>query len=150
MDVASLKGPWGLPEVEAFLQDTTVPIRLATVGDDHFPRVVSLWFRYDAGALYCVTHQDSHLARMLERNANVGFEISGDTPPYYGIRGQGTVSLTPLGKSPLLRDLLTRYMGAVDSSLAQWLLSRSEQEKIITLLPLRLYSWDYRERMGSA
>ncbi len=87
---------------------------------------------------------------MLEGNSSVGFEISGDSPPYHGIRGQGEAVLTPLNDSSLLRDLLLRYLGSLDSPFAQWLLSRSAEEMIITISPSRLFSWDYRERMSDA
>ena len=150
MNAATLNGPWTKPEVEAFLEQSTIPIRLATVAQDQFPRVISLWFLYQAPSLCCVTHQSSHLARMLEGNSSVGFEISGDSPPYHGIRGQGEATLTPLGDSSLLRELLLRYVGSLESPFAQWLLSRAEGEMIITISPSRLFSWDYRERMGDS
>ena len=150
MNATTLNGPWTKPEVEAFLEQSTIPIRLATVAQDQFPRVISLWFHYHASSFYCVTHESSHLARMLEQNSSVGFEISGDSPPYHGIRGQGEAVLTPLNDSSLLRDLLLRYLGSLDSPFAQWLLSRSAEEMIITISPSRLFSWDYRERMSDA
>ena len=150
MNATTLKGPWTKQEVHTFLEQTTIPIRLATVAQDQFPRVISLWFRYREPSLCCVTHQNSHLARMLEANSSVGFEISGDSPPYHGIRGQGEAAMTPLGDDSLLRDLLLRYLGSLDSPFAQWLLSRAEEEIIITITPSRLFSWDYRERMSDA
>ena len=58
--------------------------------------------------------------------------------------------MTPLGDDSLLRDLLLRYLGSLDSPFAQWLLSRAEEEIIITITPSRLFSWDYRERMSNA
>lgn len=148
MNATTLNGPWTKPEVEAFLAQSTIPIRLAAVAQDQFPRVISLWFLYHASSLCCVTHRSSHLARMLGSNSSVGFEISGDSPPYHGIRGQGEAVLTPLGDSPLLRELLLRYVGSLETPFAQWLLSRAEEEMIITISPSRLFSWDYRERMS--
>ena len=54
------------------------------------------------------------------------------------------------GGAAMLERLLQRYLGGIDSTLAQWLLSRSEGELLITLTPRRLFSWDYRQRMAEA
>jgi nitroimidazol reductase NimA-like FMN-containing flavoprotein (pyridoxamine 5'-phosphate oxidase superfamily) len=124
------------------------PVRLACVGSDGFPRVVSLWYQYQDGRLYCVTHRDSQLARLLAAETRVGFEVAPNSPPYRGVRGQGRATLAPLGEHNTLNELLQRYLGGVDSPLANWLLSRSEEELLITIEPLRLFSWDYSERMA--
>ena len=142
-----LSGPWDQHTLDDFLNNSTLPIRLSSIASDGFPRVVSLWYAYDAPCLVCATHQSSSLVKLLEKNARVGFEISPDAPPYYGVRGQATAALTPLGESDLLKHLLTRYVGDTSSPFARWLLSRSAEELVITLTPHRLYSWDYRERM---
>lgn len=145
---ASLSGPWQLPQIEAFLSRSKIPMRLACVGKDGFPRVVSVWFRYTDGCLQCVTHQESHLAKTLQNNARVGFEVAPNDPPYHGVRGRGTAALTPLGSDTALEDLLEHYLGGQDSRVGNWLLSRKEEELLVTIQPLRLFSWDYRERMA--
>lgn len=143
-----LSGAWRLPQIEDYLAAAAVPLRLACVGDDGFPRVVSLWYRYEAGRFYCVTHRSAKLFGLLQRDARVGFEIATNDPPYLGVRGQGAVELAPLGDDATLQKLLHRYLGGVDSGLGSWLLSRSDQELLISIIPHRLYSWDYRERMA--
>ncbi len=145
---ATIEGPWTLAEAETFLKSAALPMRLACVAADGYPRVVSLWYRFEAERLYAVTHQDSSLARLLRRNGRVGFEVAPNEPPYHGIRGQADVTLEPLGNQSTLRELLDRYLGGFDSGVAQWLLSRSDEEVLITIEPTRLYSWDYRERMA--
>jgi hypothetical protein len=144
----SIKGPWTQSQVSQYLGDTRVPLRLACIGADGFPRVVSLWFCYQAGRLYCVSHRDSMVVKLLEKQGKVGFEIAPNEPPYSGVRGQGVATLQPLGDRSTLTDLVDRYLGGQDSSLASWLLSRSEQELLITIEPIRLFTWDYRERMA--
>ncbi len=143
-----ISGPWDLQQIEAFLSDSTIPMRLACVGRDGFPRVVSVWFRYRAGSLQCVTHRDSHLARTLQTNPKVGFEVAPNAPPYHGVRGRGEASMTPLGSDGALEELLGRYLGGQESRVASWLLSRKEEELLVTVRPVSLFSWDYRERMA--
>jgi nitroimidazol reductase NimA-like FMN-containing flavoprotein (pyridoxamine 5'-phosphate oxidase superfamily) len=149
MDIA-LSGPWDFDDIETFLADSTIPIRLSCNAADGFPRVISLWYGYEAQTLYCVTHQSSKLVTLLQRDQQVGFDISPDTPPYCGIRGQGTASLQPLGDSPILEQLLMRYVGNLESGFSKWLLSRSAEELLITIKPHALFSWDYRKRMSKA
>lgn len=143
-----IKGPWGLPEIEDFLTESALPMRLACIGDDGFPRVVSVWYRYEAPTLLGVTHRDASLVTLLRRNSRVGFEIAPDRPPYRGVRGQGRVQMRALGQDATLQQLLGRYLGGEQSRLAQWLLKRSEDEILLTVKPTRLFSWDYRERMA--
>jgi nitroimidazol reductase NimA-like FMN-containing flavoprotein (pyridoxamine 5'-phosphate oxidase superfamily) len=143
----TLKGPWDQAQVDAFLHNTTFPLRLACVGEDGFPRVVSVWYGYDGQHLRCVSHRSSQLVSLLERCDRVGFELAPNEPPYHGVRGQGIARLDSDADGAVLRQMLERYLGGTTSKLARWLLSRAEDEMLITIEPLRLFTWDYRERM---
>jgi len=145
-----LKGPWNTAQAEAFLEEARIPLRLACVGADGFPRVVSLWYRYQQGQFLCVTHRDSKLAGLLQRNEKIGFEVAPNEPPYHGVRGQGRVSLLEEGAESTLRDNLSHYLGGTSSSLGQWLLSRVDEELLVCVTIERLFCWDYRERMADA
>lgn len=144
---AKLKGPWSAEDISGFLSDVRYPLRLACVADDGYPRVVSVWFTYLDGKLYCASHNASHLVALLRASPRVGFEVAPNDPPYYGVRGQGDAVLSEQGGAEMLEQLLGRYLGGHDSPLAKWLLSRSEDEVLITISPRRWFSWDYRERM---
>lgn len=145
---AQIKGPWSKDKIEHFLQDSRYPIRLACIGDDGYPRVVSVWFIYQEGLFYCASHSSSQLVALLRANGRVGFEVATNDPPYCGVRGQADASLSGSGGAVMLERLLDRYLGNLDSPLAGWLLSRAEGELLITVTPRRLFSWDYRQRMG--
>jgi nitroimidazol reductase NimA-like FMN-containing flavoprotein (pyridoxamine 5'-phosphate oxidase superfamily) len=143
-----IKGPWDATQVAAFLAgEQRIPLRVACVAEDGFPRVVSLWYQYHDSAIHCVTHRDSVLAGLLAENPQVGFEVSPNQPPYCGVRGQGRAQLRPLEGPERLEALLRDYLGGTESRLARWLLSRAEEEVLLTIEPVRLYTWDYRERM---
>ena len=135
--------------MEDFLQDSTLPIRLSVVAEDGYPRVISLWYKYEQETLYCVTHRSSKLASLLKGESRIGFEISADAPPYHGIRGQGNATLQPLGSNSTLDDVLMSYMGSLESDFSRWLLSRRAEELLISISPLRFFSWDYRDRMSN-
>ena len=51
-------GPWDQATVEAFLADTVIPVRLATVGESG-PLVQSMWFLHRDGAIWCSTQRSS-------------------------------------------------------------------------------------------
>jgi nitroimidazol reductase NimA-like FMN-containing flavoprotein (pyridoxamine 5'-phosphate oxidase superfamily) len=143
-----VKGPWSDRDIGEFLEAARIPMRLATVGRDGFPRVVSVWYLADGLSLQCVSHRDSQLVKLLRANDRIGFEVAPNEPPYHGVRGQGVATLSPLGDRDTLDNLIDRYLGGAESAVANWLLSRREEEMLISIEPLRLFSWDYRERMS--
>lgn len=146
----SIKGPWNQSVIHEYLCDSRYPLRLACVGADGFPRVVSVWYLFLEGELHCVSHRASQLVGLLQRSERVGFEVAPNEPPYCGVRGQGIASLQESGQEEVLPMLLERYLGGTDTGLGKWLLSRLDEEVLISIRPLRLFSWDYRQRMQEA
>ena len=137
-------GPWSPTQIEGFLHEAVIPVRLATVGR-RGPLVQSVWFAYADASLWCATQADSVLAKRLRRDPHVGWEVAGDLPPYRGVRGTGTAQLLD-DAEPILRRLIDRY-GQAGTSLADWLLARTESELAIRIDDLRITSWDYADRM---
>ena len=138
-------GPWTADQIDAHLRSATIPIRLASSGT--FPLVQSLWFTFDGTALWCATPRDSLLSKRLVRANGIGFEIAGDTPPYFGVRGTGRAQLLPLDAAAVLVQLIDKYLGDRTVPLAKWLLSRLDEEVAIRIDSLTLTSWDYSSRM---
>lgn len=148
--VDSFKGPWSESQIDDYLQRSTFPLRLACNAADGFPRVVSVWFRDLQGRFNCVSHRDSQLVALLRASAKVGFEVSPNQPPYFGVRGRGLATMADQGAGEELEQLLQRYLGGADSSLGNWLLSRRDEEVLISIEPQHFFSWDYRQRMSDA
>ncbi|PCR89867.1 pyridoxamine 5'-phosphate oxidase family protein [Natrinema ejinorense] len=144
--MTDFRGAWTEDEAEAFLQEATIPIRIATHRPDGSLWVVTLWYRYRNGSLECATGANADIVRFLRHDPEIAFDISTNRIPYRGIRGNGTVDIAPDGK-PVLRDLVERYLGGADSSLAQWLLADDREEVGIRIEPREIYSWDYADRM---
>lgn len=126
----------------------TVPVRIACIDGRGYPRVVSLWFLERDGRLYCATHRSAWIVSQLRRNAKVGFEISTNSPPYKGVRGTGEIRLEPMGERPLLQQLTRRYLAGSNGDLANWLLSRQQDELLLELIPDQVSHWDYSHRMS--
>lgn len=140
-------GPWDEGQIEEFLRQTAIPVRLASSGKDA-PLVQSVWFLYDEGALWCCTQADALLTRRLSAQPRCGFEVSGDLPPYRGVRGTARAEILPQRAVDVLPRLIARYLGDDPGSLGGWLLSRLDREVAIRLHGLRMSSFDYSTRMS--
>jgi nitroimidazol reductase NimA-like FMN-containing flavoprotein (pyridoxamine 5'-phosphate oxidase superfamily) len=149
MEPPNLTGPWSLPEIETFLGSAVIPARISAISTSGWPVIVSLWFLYENGDLFCATRSTSKIARLLIDQPRVAFEVSGDTPPYYGIRGQGLASISADGNGVLLSRLVERYLGEERPQFRKWLSEGSKNEVAIRVTPVRIMSWDYRKRMAS-
>jgi nitroimidazol reductase NimA-like FMN-containing flavoprotein (pyridoxamine 5'-phosphate oxidase superfamily) len=149
MSITIKSGPWDVSTITRWLEDTVIPIRLATSGK-RGPLVQSLWFQYQKDAIWCATQRDSAVAKRVMKHPVVGWEISPDQPPYKGVRGRGTIEVIKdhVQAGEVLRGLITRY-GQAGTDLEKWLLSRVETEIAFRITDLDVVSWDYSPRMKS-
>ena len=146
-NTARLSGPWARAEIDRFLDTTAVPMRLAVNTASGFPAVTPLWFRWQEGALWAASKPDAAIIKLLRKDGRCAFDISVETPPYFGLRGQGNAEVLPDGLT-VLQSLLDRYVGNDKPGFRNWLLARSQDECAVRIEPVRLTSWDFRKRMG--
>lgn len=139
-----------LSDHQDFLETISIPVRLACKTGSGWPMVLSLWFIYHDGALYCATRRGARVVSYLLKNPDCAFEIAADQPPYCGIRGQAVASIEEQRGIEILDLLLAKYLGGRDSSLAQQLIKNSADEVAICLDPVRIFTWDFSERMEDA
>jgi hypothetical protein len=142
------KGPWSAEAIERFLQETRLPLRVACNGAHGHPLLASLWFLPLEGRLWCATPRSSRVARLLDRDGRCAFELSLESPPYRGVRGQGVATLHDERGGEILERLIDRYLGDRTTRLAKFLLGRVDGETALSIEPRSLVSWDYRDRMG--
>ena len=138
---------WDDHQIDRFLADTVIPIRLACIDRDGEPLISSLWYLYSEGALWCATQQSANLVAFLEAEPRCGFEVAPEAMPYRGVRGQGRVSLSAAQGPDILLRLIDRYLGNRKSSFASWLIARSATEVAIRLEADWMTSWDFSKRM---
>jgi nitroimidazol reductase NimA-like FMN-containing flavoprotein (pyridoxamine 5'-phosphate oxidase superfamily) len=141
------RGPWAWNRVESYLRDTVVPARVACLSHTGWPIVLSLWYLYRDGVLWCASQSDSRVVQRLREDPRCAFEIAPNEPPYCGVRGQGRATTDAARGVEILRALLARYFGSEDSELARRLLSRGDREVAIRIEPIRISTWDYTKRM---
>jgi len=143
-----ISGPWDFTQASTFLGQAEIPIRVASAGS-RGPIVQSLWFDFDGTGLWCATQASSLLVKRLTANNDIGFEVSGDTAPYRGVRGTGIASIHPELAEDVLRRLISKYQGNSETELSKWLLSRLDKEVAIKIEALTLATWDFSGRMGA-
>ena len=142
------RGRWSEDEVDTFLAETVVPIRLATTRPDGSLWIVTLWYRHRDGVIECATPATADVVRFLDHDAAVAFDVSTNGMPYRGIRGSGIADVSPDPEKTVLGDLLERYLGGTESTLAESLLDEDRDEVRIRIEPRTIYSWDFADRMG--
>ena len=138
------------PQLETYLRESVIPLRLAAVSATEWPLVLSLWYLYDAGKIYCATQRSAKIVSHLQYNPKVAFEIAADSPPYCGVRGQGTATIDSQNGAGILEKLLHRYLGGTDSPLARNLMAKSANEVAIVIEPNRFFTWNFRKRMSNS
>jgi hypothetical protein len=141
------KGPWSRGEIDHFLAETRIPVRLAVNGASGHPILASLWFMHQGDTLWCATQRSSSIVSSLARDPRCAFEVAPESFPYHGVRGQARATLHDERGGEILRLLIERYLGDATSRFARWLLGRARSETAIALEPRTLVSWDFGERM---
>ncbi len=141
------QGPWSTSQIDAFLGETRVPVRIACNGPTGHPMLASLWYLHEGDRIWCATRPGARVIEWLRADARCGFEISTESPPYRGIRGTAEASLHTDRGEEILRALLQRYLGDSNRSLAERLLADADREVAIALRPRALFSWDFGHRM---
>jgi len=136
--------------VEKYLHETKIPLRLSTTTASGWPLVLSLWYLFEDGALYCATPKGAKVVDYLKRDPRCGYEVAADKPPYCGVRGRALASIEEDRGLEILERLLIRYIGGVDNQLAQGLLTRPGPEVAIRLEPQSSYSWNFTDRMSDS
>jgi nitroimidazol reductase NimA-like FMN-containing flavoprotein (pyridoxamine 5'-phosphate oxidase superfamily) len=134
-------------QVQSYLQEIVIPLRLSCTTPSGWPMVLSLWYLYQDGHLYCATQETARVVAYIRHDPRCAFEVAADQPPYCGVRGQAKARLDDALGAVVLEQLLTRYLGGTSNPLAQRLLARSETEVAILIEPVNLFTWNFSERM---
>jgi nitroimidazol reductase NimA-like FMN-containing flavoprotein (pyridoxamine 5'-phosphate oxidase superfamily) len=136
-----------LADYKQYLDEMKIPLRLACKTRSGWPVSISLWYIHLDSAIYCATKDSARVIHYLDHNPECAFEIASDLPPYCGIRGQARAVLQRERGAEILKELIDRYLGERDNSLAKFLLKDINQEIAIRLEPVKVFQWDFSSRM---
>jgi len=134
-------------EIDKFIPDSKIPIRIGFIKGNSTPAVVSLWYVCKNGKIYCATQKTAKIVSYLQKNSVCGFEIAADKPPYKGIRGEGTVRILNETGAYVLDILIEKYLGEKESTLSKLLRDNSKTEVAIEITPQKVFHYDYSKRM---
>ena len=133
---------------EKFFEAIT-PLRFSCMTPSGFPSIISLWYLYKDGKIYCATQKNAKVISYIKENNKCAFEITTGQFPYKGIRGHGIVNLREDIAIETLNALIDRFIGNKESFLSRYLLKRKDEEIAIEITPSRLFPWDYSNRMSN-
>ena len=137
-------------EIDKFISDPKIPIRVCFIKSNSVPAVVSLWYVCRDGKIYCATQKTAKIVSYLQKNPACGFEIAADKPPYKGIRGEGNAQILNETGEYVLDLLINKYLGEKESTLSKFLKNNSKDEIAIQITPQKIFNYDYSERMKDA
>jgi len=136
-------------QINIFIPDVKIPIRVGFVKSNGVPAVVSLWYVCKYGKIYCAVQKTAKIISYLQKNFMCGFEIAADKPPYKGIRAEGTVRILNETGAYVLDLLMDKYLGEKESTLSKFLKNNSKTEVAIEITPQKIFNYDYSERMNN-
>ena len=131
---------------DSFL-NSKIPIRVSCLKNNGVPIVVSLWYVNMDDKIYCATQKTAKILKYLEKNPVCGFEIAGDSPPYIGIRGDGTIKILNDKGESVLFALIDKYLGKKETHLSKFLKNKLKTEVAIEIEPKSVHNYDYSVRM---
>ena len=135
------------PNYDEFFEVVT-PLRFSTMTPSGYPSIISLWYMYKDGKIYCATQKNAKVVSYIKQNNRCAFEITTGHFPYKGIRGHGKVTLREDIAIEILNSLIDRFIGNKESYLSRYLLKRKHDEVALEITPKKLFPWDYSKRMS--
>ena len=135
-------------QINSFIPDVKIPIRIGFAKSDGVSAVISLWYVCKYGKIYCAVQKTAKIVSYLQKNPVCGFEIAADKPPYKGIRSEGPIRILNETGAYVLDLLLDKYLGEIESTLSKFLRDNSKTEMTIEITPQKIFHYDYSERMN--
>ncbi|MFN2137527.1 MAG: hypothetical protein ACK2UK_16315, partial [Candidatus Promineifilaceae bacterium] len=60
--------------IEKYLGETKIPLRLSCVMESGWPAVLSLWYLFEGGSLFCATPENAKVVSYLRADPRCSFE----------------------------------------------------------------------------
>lgn len=96
-------------EIAAFLDEPAHLVRIGTVDEDGFPRVVPTWFVHDDGRILFTPRGTSVFLANLRRDPRVALSVDEEPLPYRKVTVQGSAQmLYDVGNDDAWRDTYRR------------------------------------------
>ena len=134
-------------EIDTFLENSKIPLRLGTVDSKGDPMIHPVWFHYSNGKLYLMSIKENRKVRNIRTKKTVYFSVDTDATPNNGVKGKGqAILITDIGKSvPVSEKIVAKYLGDLSTPMAKRMLDgvRNGSDVLIEITPLYFSTWDY-------
>jgi len=138
-------------EIQQFLADGKIPLRLATIGGDGSPVIYPVWYHYAKDRLYLFSRKNARKMEDIVRNNTVYFSIDTETFPNKGVKGKGTAKMIsdPSEGVPVVERMLEKYLGDTKSSYRKAMIEsvRKGSAVVVEIRPHYYTVWDYAESL---
>lgn len=111
------------------------PVRLASLSPHGYPLISTLWFLYEEGCFWCITHQSTLMRRNLAANPRCAFEITLHDARYKLLRGQGDAELHLEQGRRVTEAMIARYLPDPNGAMAEALRARIPTEYAVRIVP---------------
>ncbi|MEN9728074.1 MAG: hypothetical protein RL434_2440 [Pseudomonadota bacterium] len=111
------------------------PVRLSSLSPNGYPLISTLWFLFEEGCFWCITHQSTLMRRNLAANPRCAFEITLDDARYKLLRGQGDAELHLEQGRRITEAMISRYLPDPAGAMAEALRARIPTEYAVRIVP---------------
>lgn len=133
-------------EVDRFLRESRIPLKLGTIDDQGDPVIHPLWYYYEQGRLYLITASNSRKMKNASRRKLVYFCVDTEARPYKGVKGKGTIARVEDSERAMKlgEKIVTKYLGSLDNPLGRFLMGRLKdgKETLLVITPHFYSVWD--------
>ena len=137
-------------EIDDFLSNSKIPLRLGTVDPDGTPVIQPVWYYYENDKLYLMSDKGSRKLKNIDRRKGVYFSVDTEAAPYKGVKGKGTANIVKdTGKAvSMVEKIVTRYLGDSNNPMGKRLVGavRTGDEILVQITPHYYSVWDYSKR----
>lgn len=120
--------------------DAPSPAVLVTYRGDDTAHVSPVWFHFHDGYFEVVIAENDVKLRHLCRRPECTLVVFETTPPFRGIRVEGTADLRPDTDATVRRSIATRYLGEADG--AAFVAQRHTPGVVLRLGTDQARTWD--------
>jgi PPOX class probable F420-dependent enzyme len=136
-------GTLAAPELDAFLQTSSIVGILATLDADGAPYQVPIWYDWDGTHLWIVSKPLAEYVRNLQRDPRAAVCVATQTLPYVRVLIQGTAELIDTDDDwlPMGYRMAARYLGKQEGD--AYIDKTKHWKRIyIRITPTCVKSWD--------
>ena len=127
-------------EMQAFLTETKIFVKVGTVGEDGWPNVNPAWYEYDGEAFWLVTKELAGFCLNMRRDPLIRGCWIGSMPPYRRVMIRGRAEFPEGDWVELARRMVLRYLGP--QGLDYFEATLDLPRVLVRIVPERISSWN--------